>query len=56
MGEAPDWYVHLRAAKYLGVSPWELADAPAFWRHAALVAESAESTAQEHHNRQQQGG
>jgi hypothetical protein len=43
MGEVPDWYVHLRAAKYLGVSPWELAQQPVFWRNAALVAEATEA-------------
>ena len=56
MGEAPDWYLHIRASKYLGVAPWELSEAPVFWRSAALAAESAENRAQEHHNQQQLDG
>jgi hypothetical protein len=54
MGEAPDWYSHIRAARYLGVAPWELSEAPAFWRAAALEAESAEFAAREHHEKRQQ--
>ena len=25
MGEIPDWYLLVRAARYLGVAPWDLA-------------------------------
>lgn len=45
MGEAPDWYRLLRAAKYLGVPPWDLAERPVWWREVALAAEAAEATA-----------
>lgn len=54
MGDPPDWYLHMRAAKYLGVAPWELSEAPVFWRSAALEAESAENRAREHHEKAQQ--
>jgi hypothetical protein len=55
MGEAPDWYVHLRAAKYLGVAPWELDDQPLFWKNAALVAEDVENQYQQQQNDKQKG-
>lgn len=50
MGEVPDWYQHLRAAKYLGVAPWDLAAQPVFWREAALAAEQVEHDYQERQN------
>lgn len=51
MGSVPDWYVAVRASKYLGsVKPWEWDDAPIYWREAVLASEKAEITAQE--NRQ----
>ena len=43
----PDWYLLVRAARYLTVPPWDLADKPAFWQAAALIAEGAEADAQE---------
>lgn len=45
MGYCPWWYAHIRAAKYLGVKPWELAEQPKFWREVALMAENAEHEA-----------
>lgn len=50
MGEAPDWYTLIRAARYLGVAPWELLDQPIIWREWAEAATFAESEAK----RQQQ--
>jgi len=41
-GEPPDWYLLIRAARYLGVPPWELATMPAWWMQAALASENAE--------------
>jgi hypothetical protein len=32
----------IRAARYLGVAPWELAEKSVFWMDAALICESAE--------------
>jgi hypothetical protein len=43
----PDWYPLIRAAKYLGVAPWDLAERPAHWMHLALAAEGAELGASE---------
>jgi len=34
--------VLIRAARYLGVPPWELARMPTLWRDWALAAETAE--------------
>jgi hypothetical protein len=58
MGEIPDWYETIRAAKYLRVAPWDLLDQPVFWRNAALSAERAEIRHQEHIDRRnnQRGG
>lgn len=36
----------IRAARYLGTTPWELARQPAIWRDWALMAESAEAGAE----------
>lgn len=33
----------MRAARWLGVAPWDLADVPVIWRERALVAESTEA-------------
>lgn len=43
----PTWYPLVRAARYLGVPPWELAEAEAgpWWTLAAIAAESAEAEA-----------
>lgn len=45
-GALPDWYVLIRAARYLGTPPWELARQPTLWRDWALAAESAEAGAE----------
>jgi hypothetical protein len=42
LGELPQWYLLIRAARFLGVPPWELADKPLTWYYWALAAESAE--------------
>lgn len=42
LGAPPSWYPVLRAARYLGVAPWDLARQPAAWLHWALAAEAAE--------------
>jgi hypothetical protein len=46
MGEVPEWYAVLRAAKYIGCPPWELAAQPEIWRQWALAAEGIEAAAQ----------
>jgi hypothetical protein len=45
--KAPPIFLLLRAAKYLGVPPWELAEKPMVWQHYALLMESAEAQANE---------
>jgi hypothetical protein len=52
LGSCPDWYRLLRAAKYLGVPPWELLQQPACWYDWALLAESAEVDAQDARRKQ----
>ena len=46
MGECPDWFPLIRAARYLGVPPWELAAMPVCWRNWALIAQDVENTVQ----------
>jgi hypothetical protein len=48
MGEQPEWYPLVRAAKYLGVPPWELARQPLYWTEVALAAMDAERRARAH--------
>jgi uncharacterized protein Usg len=46
-GACPEWYPLIRAARYLGVPPWELAEQSYVWQEWALAAESAEIEAQQ---------
>lgn len=48
MGSAPAWYITLKAAKYLGVPPWDLLERPVWWQEVALAAEAAEHAAETH--------
>ena len=45
MGHCPDYYPLIRAARYLGVPPWELADRPRVWLEWALTCKAAEDGA-----------
>lgn len=47
MGALPDWYVLIRAARYLKVAPWELLKQPQQWQLWASEAEAAEGKAQQ---------
>lgn len=38
----------MRAARYLGVAPWELLERPLAWTEHALAAEAAELEAEKH--------
>lgn len=40
------WYRVIRAAKYLGVAPWDLAAQPMVWVERAETAQAAEAHAQ----------
>lgn len=42
----PDWYPLIKAAKYLQVAPWDLADQPPEWIAWAQAAAWAEAEAQ----------
>lgn len=47
MGELPEWYITVKAARLAGVPPWELAAQPLIWQswiHAADIAELAART------------
>jgi hypothetical protein len=44
MGEYPFDYVVVKAAKYLGVAPWDLIKQPLFWRQRALMFMRAEAS------------
>jgi hypothetical protein len=58
MGEVPEWFSLITAARYLGVPPWDLAVRPAWWMHVALAAQSAENAASKRKqvNRHADGG
>lgn len=43
LGEIPDWYPLLMAARYLRVPPWELARRSVWWRDIALLAQEVEA-------------
>jgi len=43
MGEMQPWYVLIRAAKFLGVPPWELAKQPIAWQNLAIAAENIDA-------------
>ena len=45
MGACPDWYLLVRAARYLHIAPWEFERQWAGWMHRALAAEAAENGA-----------
>ncbi len=46
VGRVPEWYMLVRAAKYLGVAPWEMLDRPTYWMEWALMGEAAENEAE----------
>ena len=46
MGEPPEWYGVIQAAKYLGVPPWDLMNQPVIWMVWALEAQKAEVQAE----------
>lgn len=38
-----DWYVLIRAARYLQVAPWDLLGQPVYWRHKAIESEAIDA-------------
>jgi hypothetical protein len=45
MGKVPEFYLHIKAARYLGCNPWDLLDQPLVWRDWALDCIAAENAA-----------
>jgi hypothetical protein len=45
MGECPDWYTVIQAAKYVNVSPWALMEQPVWWFDKIVIAMNAEASA-----------
>ena len=45
MGEVPLWYRVMKAAQYLGTTPWELKDQPWSYVRQAEEAQAAEAQA-----------
>lgn len=39
----PPTYTLIKAARWLGVAPWDLARAPTYWRHWTLLAIEADN-------------
>lgn len=55
MGSAPSWYRLLKAAKYLGVAPWDLATKPLTWVNMAEEAQAAEVHAEAMQSKKNRG-
>lgn len=49
LGDAPEVYWTIRAARYLRVPPWDLGSRPTIWEDLALATERAELYARDHH-------
>jgi hypothetical protein len=43
MGDAPEWFVLMKVAKWLGVAPWDLARQPVGWYRMAALAMTFEN-------------
>lgn len=55
MGECPDWYPLLSAARYLRVAPWDLAQRPVWWMRVAIAAQAAEAREQSRKSKPSKG-
>lgn len=44
-GEVPQWYRVVKAAQYLGVPPWDLAEQPVYWLEVAEESRRADAHA-----------
>ena len=49
-GYIPETYALFRAARYLGVAPWELEQQSVFWLNHALAYEAIENEAEAKHH------
>jgi hypothetical protein len=52
----PAEYVLIRAARYLGVAPWDLEERPSFWESWALVSQNAETEAENYRAKHPRSG
>ena len=50
----PDWYPLMKAAKLMGVAPWELEEQHPAWKSWALSLAEAENVAERELNKQAQ--
>lgn len=41
-----EWYLLVRASRYLGVKPWELAQQSSYWMNLGLTCESIDISVQ----------
>lgn len=41
-----EWYLLVRASRYFGVTPWELAQQSSYWMNLALTCESIDTSVQ----------
>lgn len=55
MAWMPDYYPVIKAARYLGVPPWELLEQSIYWRDKALIVQAAEDQAKAERQRRNQG-
>jgi hypothetical protein len=56
MGEVPTWYRVVKAAQFLGTSPWDLSKQPLTWLFVAEEAQSAEAHAEKMHEKRRKSG
>lgn len=54
-GSVPNWYRLVKAARYLGVAPWDLATKPVWWLEVALASQDAEAKARAHKTKSKGG-
>lgn len=55
MGSAPQWYRVVKAAQWLGTSPWDLSAQPLNWLMAAEEAQAAEAHAEKMRDKKRSG-
>lgn len=55
MGDLPHWYRIVKAAQYLKVRPWELAEQPIYWTLVAEAASTADDLAAKRAEEQTKG-
>ena len=46
VADPPEWYLNMRAARYLGIPPWDIENVAVKWRDMALMSEGCELEAE----------